>query len=235
MKAAFLFPVLFLLTVAPSAAQVRYGITAGAGWSYAARKNIMNTRYKPLFAPQLEVTLSVPLSQHVDFQSGLGFKKKGFNATSILYNDDQMLSQSVFRSSVKYNYIQVPVLAIYKHTLAPGHHLQAGGGLYYGFLLRAINYIEIDHYYDGRLMESTSFSKQLRTGLSRSGVEAPPDKRADVLFIDCGLRLQLNYVYRDHFQAGIFHEHSFYDISAMSDGYSALKLRFTGFSLGYIF
>jgi hypothetical protein len=65
-------------------------------------------------------------------------------------------------------------------------------------------------------------------------LKAPQGKRVQLL--DAMLRLQVNYVWKDKYILGIFHEHSLQDLDAkmLSDAQSIIKLRYTGLSLGFI-
>lgn len=233
MKQVFLTGVL-LISAGYAAAQVRIGISAGVGGNYVSKEHVA-ARYEPSILPQGDFNLDIPLSGDFHLLTGMGYKVKGYKTMSVL-RDQQMDAEDFYTTQTRYNYLQIPVLVSYTHPFPNGNKLQFGGGLYYGFLLNARVNAVIDHYDNGRFEESTKYSFYLRTGLTPSGAETPSGKRTEVLMLDCGLKLQVNYILQRHFTVSIFHEHSLYDIHVRnSNNLSSLKLRTTGISLGYIF
>jgi hypothetical protein len=232
-KLYFLIPGVLLFALSAEA-QIRVGLSAGAGLSYVTKEHSAG-KYRPSILPQADLNLDIPLTGDFSLLSGLGYKRKGYGTKSVL-RDDQADAADYYNTTLRYDYLQIPVLVAYKHPFKNHSKLQFGAGLYYGFLVNAKKNAMIDHYDNGELSGSTKYSVALRTGLTPSGAGTPDNKKADVLILDCGLKIQVNYIFREHFVAGFFHEQSLYDINIRNNNsLTSLKLRSTGLSLGYIF
>jgi len=230
MKALCLCLVLWLpLSVA---AQVQLGISSGAGWTYVASKNT-DAQYGASFLPRIDCSLKVPLGKILCLNTGLGYQRKGYSVHSVLL-DDQLQVRDIFSSVVRFDYIQVPLQLSYQYTVKKRQQLQFAAGLYYGFLLHAGISGQHEYFSDGGYVINAPYAFPLQVGLTRTSPNAT-GRRTDELLIDCGMKFQLNYLFHEHFSAGLFHERSLYDINAKNTGTTSLKMRCTGFSIGYIF
>jgi len=125
---------LFLLTIILTAifniasAQTRIGVTAGIDYSNVTIKNEIGEKDNTQSVPgiHLGITADIPMVSNFFIQPGISYSRKGFKqATGGFFG-------SATNFNVNADYIEIPVLLLYKPQLIGGH-LLLGAGPYIGF------------------------------------------------------------------------------------------------------
>jgi hypothetical protein len=169
----------------------------------------------------------VPLSEHMFIETGIGYRRKGFNGFSQLINDDQ---DDQYHIRARYDYLGIPLTVAGTVLQSRKSRLWIGGGMVYSFMLRGGSEVHHESFIDGKLAGAYDYVYRPRIGLTQSR-----RKEIDLFVFDTGLKFQLGYLYRNRWLLQAFHEHSLYSFVANAHDGSSLKLRYTGLALGVVF
>ncbi|WP_373515561.1 porin family protein [Persicitalea sp.] len=117
-----------LLTETLIMAQVRFGAKAGVNVSSIA---LPLNGYGPRIGYKLGVMADIGLSSRFSIQPNLLFSSKG-----VVYKTEERDASGLYietiRTKLNLNYLEVPILVVYKHPLRNGAKLFAGMGPYMG-------------------------------------------------------------------------------------------------------
>lgn len=125
---ALFLPGVFLLLNKEATAQVRFGAKAGLNVSSIA---LPLNDYAPKIGYQVGFVADIKLSDHFSIQPALLLSSKGVVDK---YEDRDLsgLYVKTIRTKVSLNYLEVPILALYKRPLKNGTRIFVGLGPYVG-------------------------------------------------------------------------------------------------------
>lgn len=121
--------------------KVTWGMEVGAGFSGWIGKH--NDGSKPLFNPKVGMTIDIPVTAYVSFQTGLNWVSKG--ASYKMFNEvfpDNKNSMSKVR--VNQNYFQVPLLAAIHLGTTANFDFVITGGPYLAYGISGKSETDID-------------------------------------------------------------------------------------------
>ena len=222
---------LFVACTIEATAKIKLYATGGIGMAYTRATNT-DVAYTPILTPHLSSIMSVPLSGKITLETGGLYAIKGFNNRIIHFSDNEKV---ILNSKSRFHYISIPIVINYNFYKSNNAKIWLGAGMSYGFFIGGTEKAKVSKYENGHLMSSLEQTKPVTGTLSNSTfLKDQGGKRVQLL--DVMFRAQMNYVWKDKYIVGIFHDHSLQDIDAkmFSDANSNLKLRYTGIALGFI-
>lgn len=116
-----------LFLVKPADAQVRLGVNAGVNASNAKIQD--NDSFDPLIGFQGSLMADISVSSEFSVQSALRFVTKGFSSETD-YRDTDGQAIRTGRSTTRTNYLELPVLVLYKVKIGESSHVFGGLGPY---------------------------------------------------------------------------------------------------------
>jgi len=115
------------LLVEPADAQVRFGVKAGVNVSNAKIQD--NDSFDPLIGFQGSLMADISISSKFSIQSALRFVTKGFSSETE-FRDAQGQFTGIGRSTFRTNYLELPVLMLYKVKIGESSQIFGGLGPY---------------------------------------------------------------------------------------------------------
>lgn len=210
-------------------AKIRFYSTGGIGLAYSTAKD-GDMSYSPFIAPHLLTRMPIPISRKISLETGLGYTIKGFNNRITADNGMEIIK---FMGKSRLHYLSVPVVVNYSVFRNNNSRVWVGAGMNYAFFITGSESARVSTYENGELVQ-VSKTKTPVYGVLSGARYLKTTSGKNIESLDVMLRFQVNYVWKDKYVIGLFHDQSLYDIDTrrFSDVYSIIKLRYTGLSLG---
>lgn len=225
--------IVILIGIINAKAQVKYSVAAGVGLAYVSSRN-MQEKIMPFAAPHAGVAIDIPIAKNTFFETGLEYEQKGFSAERRGYSDRQV---NIFKDKRRYHYINIPLVLSYNVYKTKKSAFYVGAGMTYGFFIKGSVDNTAYGYINGHIVSKDFYQASVNGILPTSGFYSGEIHTNDMYFMDVMAHIQVRYVFKQHYLASIFYDHSLYDSHAGLPGPegSTIKMRYLGTSLGIIF
>lgn len=230
---------LCFLQPATAGARLAWLVHGGAGMAYGSvnsRIDKGDARYRvdisPRITPNAGISALIPFSSRLSLEPGLIYSRKGFRGIdefTVYYTNHTR--QILFDTRYTLHYLSIPIQLNYTLLQQRNHTLLLGGGMNYAFLLSGGNDYFTRQSAQGDVYEDWFRGNKVFKGL----MQTKNTYEGTMSVFDAGIRLQLSYVFRSRFVLRLFHEQSLYSVYLKEpEGRPAVRLRYTGFSLGIL-
>ncbi len=200
----------FLLSAHFAEAQVRFGVKAGVN---SASLHLKGVDFDPLTRFQGGLVADIPVVSHFAIQPALLYSAKGHSVNSEERDQSGIPTGREFTFEAKLNYLEIPVLALYKNELGKGLKFFGGLGPYLGI---GIN---------GRFTGNTPGFKDQLISFDKSKSGTQTYERFDM-----GLSAAVGLEYRS-LMLGLNYNYGLRPVPMPSDAYN----RTLGLTAGYFF
>ena len=188
-------------------------------------------KYSPAPMMQAGAWYVAPFPGPVSIKTGIAYSRKGYTMQTEFRHDSSVIS--IYESRTAFHYLHIPLMITVRLWEMGKQAVSAGGGMSYGFLMKAHTNMEQRVYENGELFYTQKYPINHRVAF------LPPDDlppaglgSANFYQFQPAVNAEVLFTMRDRYILRAFYEYHLYDATINQVTGGALNLHAAGLSIG---